>query len=172
MRPRGRDKGRRLEERSFLMPQLHTKPRQIYPTANMFTMSMKVRNIVTSDFSSLHFSGSEIGGEVRSVKYTGADARRAVFNSHLHRNDPVNFQVCNFSSFNCNPTTYLTLRSQPKIFENRPQGPHGNKSKPIPHMKGKGQEFPLSKNPSGYHGGPPGPARVIIQRTRTGKPSI
>jgi len=90
----------------------------------------------------------KVNGKVQSVKYTGEDARRAVFNSHLHKNNPVNFQ--------------------PKTFENRLQGPKDNKSKPIPYMKGKGREFPLSKSPAGYKGEAPGAARVIIQPTKTG----
>ena len=48
-----------------------------------------------------NFCGSEVDGKVQSVKYTGEDARRAVFNSHLHKNNLVNFQVCSFSSFTC-----------------------------------------------------------------------
>jgi hypothetical protein len=90
----------------------------------------------------------KVNGKVQQVKYNGADVRRAVFNSHLHKNRPVNFQ--------------------PKTFENRPQGPKGNKSKPIPYMKGKGREFPLSQSPAGYKGERPGAARAIIQRTKTG----
>ena len=48
-----------------------------------------------------NFCGSDVDGKVLSVKYTGEDARQAVFNSHLHKNNPVNFQVCSFSSFTC-----------------------------------------------------------------------
>jgi len=90
----------------------------------------------------------KVNGKVQQVKYNGADVRRAVFNSHLYKDKPVNFQ--------------------PKTFENRPQGPKDNKSKPIPFMNGKGREFPLSQSPAGYKGGRPGAARVIIQPTKTG----
>jgi len=90
----------------------------------------------------------KVNGKVQQVKYNGADVRRAVFNSHLHKDKPVNFQ--------------------PKTFENRPQGPKDNKSKPIPYMKGKGREFPLSQSPAGYKGEKPGAARVIIQPTKKG----
>jgi len=89
-----------------------------------------------------------VNKKIQAVQYTGADARRAVFNSHLHKNNPVNFS--------------------PKVFGNRPQGPVGNKSKPIPYMNGKGQEFPLAKGHPGYKGERPGAARVIIQPTKTG----
>jgi len=90
----------------------------------------------------------QINKKIQTVKYTGADARRAVFNSHLYKNNPVNFQ--------------------PKVFENRPQGPKDNKSKPIPYMNGKGQEFPITQGHPGYKGERPGAARVIIQPTKTG----
>lgn len=90
----------------------------------------------------------KVNGKVQQVKYTGADVRRAAFNSHLHKDKPVNFQ--------------------PKTFENRLQGPKDNKSKPIPYMNGKGREFPLSQSPAGYKGEKPGAARVIIQPTKTG----
>jgi len=90
----------------------------------------------------------KVDGKIQQVKYNGADVRRAVFNSHLYKDKPVNFQ--------------------PKTFENRPQGPKDNKSKPIHLMKGKGREFPLSQSPAGYTGGKPGAARVIIQPTKTG----
>lgn len=90
----------------------------------------------------------KVNGKIQNVKYTGADARRAVFNSHLHKDNPVN--------------------RMPKIFENRPQGPAGDKSKPIPYMRGKGQEFPLTKGAPGYKGEQLGPARVIIQPSKTG----
>ena len=68
--------------------------------------------------------------------------------------------------------THPNVPLQPKTLENRLQGPKDNKSKPIPYMKGKGQEFPLSKSPAGYKGEAPGAARVKIQPTKTGKPPL
>ena len=61
-----------------------------------------------------NFCGSDVDGKVQSVKYTGADARRAVFNSHLHKNDPVNFQVCSFTSFACTSIHISIFLCSPK----------------------------------------------------------
>jgi hypothetical protein len=98
-------------------------------------------------------------------------------------NTPVLMLVALSSTATCTRTTpsisrYVSLHflslstinvlSQPKVFGNRPQGPVGNKSKPIPYMNGKGQEFPLAKGHPGYKGERPGAARVIIQPTKTG----
>lgn len=58
--------------------------------------------------------GSEVDGKVQSVKYTGEDARRAVFNSHLHKNNPVNFQVCSFSSLTCTSIHISMFLCSPK----------------------------------------------------------
>lgn len=67
---------------------------------------------------------------------------------------------------------HLNIILQPKTFENWLQGPKDNKSKPIPYMNSKGQEFPLFKSPAGYKGEAPGTVRVVAQPTKTGKPSL
>ena len=61
-----------------------------------------------------NFCGSEVDGKVQSVKYTGADVRRAVFNSHLYKEKPVNFQVCSISSFACTSIHTSTFLCSPK----------------------------------------------------------
>jgi hypothetical protein len=65
-------------------------------------------------FFGSNFCGSEVNGKVQSVKYTGEDARRAVFNSHFHKNHPVNFQVCSFSSFTCTSMHISMFLCSPK----------------------------------------------------------
>jgi len=84
-----------------------------------------------------------LGGE----KFTGKDARVAVFNSHHFANEKVNHK--------------------PVEFRNDVQGPPDNKHRPFPNMKGSGQEFPMVAGKSnGYQGRSDdiGVARVITQK--------
>jgi hypothetical protein len=77
-----------------------------------FTMSMKVDTfVISAPFFRSNFCGSEVDGKVQSVKYTVEDARRAVFNNHLHKN---NFQVCSFSSFTCTSIHISMFLCSPK----------------------------------------------------------
>jgi hypothetical protein len=76
--------------------------------------------------------------------YSSKDVRTAVYNAHLFGQNKVNHK--------------------PADFQNRKEGPSGNKHKPLLHMTGSGTEFPITKQKGGYQGGNPGSARVIIQK--------
>jgi len=88
---------------------------------------------------------TNVRGKKGAIQYTGANVRTAIFNMHLHPNNEA--------------------LAQPKIFQNRLQGPAGEKTQPIPTMQGTGLEFPLSQKRGGYKDPRerPGPARAIMQ---------
>jgi len=90
-------------------------------------------------------------------KFTGADARRAVWNTHRFTGNPTNFK--------------------PAEFRNA-AGSATNPQRVIKTMKGAGTEFPINNHKHGYQGRPqpvrvkgqtplpenPGPARAIVQK--------
>jgi hypothetical protein len=90
-------------------------------------------------------------------KFTGADARRAVWNTHHFAGEPTNQKPAEFRNI---------------------AGSSSNPQRVIKSMKGAGTEFPINNDKHGYQGRPqpvkvkgqkpipenPGPARAIVQK--------
>lgn len=99
---------------------------------------------------------------------TGKDVRTAVFNSH-HFQGNGKGKVRSPSNLVVHVLIVRFIQPAPKQFNNHEQGPAHNRHKPLPKMKGPGQEFPVNNKKGGYQGGGDvGGMRVITQAKQKG----
>ena len=101
----------------------------------------------------------------RLTVFTGADARRAAWNTHYFTRNPINFKVRGYL-YRTIRDAYTRVRSEPGEFRNR-QGSTIKPQRVIKTMKGAGTEFPINKDKHGYQdplSEKVGPARAIVQK--------